>query len=294
MIGRLVYGTSRLTGGASEREAQRLLGIVADAGVTMLDSAPPYGIGTAERSIGRFLRENDRGRSIAVIAKTGLPRPRLPVLKSGLRAIKRRIVPPRPTTDAGWQPRKPPDAYGEGSFDPAALAASFEHSLDLLGRADIVLLHEAGPAELRDGTLAAIERCAELADARPGFSWGGFLDEGKAACFPAYWIAEAGMAPDRLGSPPAPLPREGILHSIPKTAGWLAASNAAFAADYRATIEKLTGIDDATARIAAAFALAARAVSGARLTFTSTDPGRLKSLLAAFALIGREGLDRPS
>jgi aryl-alcohol dehydrogenase-like predicted oxidoreductase len=63
LMNRIVFGCGRLTGGASEREALALVHQCLDAGLRIFDTAPSYGMGTAEGVVGKALK----GREDCVI-----------------------------------------------------------------------------------------------------------------------------------------------------------------------------------------------------------------------------------
>jgi hypothetical protein len=294
LIPRLVFGCARLTGGATQRQALRLLDLVFDVGVRAVDVAPPYGIGTAEAVVGEALRRHPAGGAIEIIAKVGLPRPRFAQLKAGLRAAKRLLMPARPRSAEGWQPLEPAVRFGEGDFEPAAMQASVELSRRRLGRFDRLLLHACGPAELTPEVMAAMEALAAENGAQPGYALGSRFDPGLDARYPSHYFAETAIDPASLTAPANPRERPDLLfHSLAVTANGLAATDPDFARALDAAAALLADTDASTARIAAAYALAAQWEPTARFVFASTDSGRLARLLAAFTAIDRNRLAPP-
>ena len=290
LFARLVFGTARLPGGVSSRTSAEMLEQVLNAGVRIIDTAPAYGLGTAENVVGSVLRRNRRGNAITVIAKVGLPRPKWGGVKSLLRAIKRRLGQSGSRDFGGWSPQAPAARIAIGRFDQEAMAASVAESRKRLGRFDYLVLHECGADEHSPAVEATLARIARENGAQPGYSWGACYDADLGARFPARYIAECAIPPSLLaGSSPAP-ERQTIFHSIVQTAGYVARTDTDFAARWTAAAQLIPEVDEATARIAAAYALAAAQAPGALLVFASTDPARLTRLLKAFHVIEERGL----
>jgi hypothetical protein len=140
---RIGFGCGRLVGGASLAENARLVEAALAMGIRHFDTAPSYGLGTAENVLGAALA----GVTDATIAtKVGVARPRA----GGGLALARKIAEPvlRRSTALkslalGALSRTTP----RGQFDAEFVKASFEESLRRLRRArvDILLLHEPTP-----------------------------------------------------------------------------------------------------------------------------------------------------
>ena len=291
LISRLVFGTARLTGGASKAASIRMLDMVLDSGVRAIDCAPPYGMGTAEQLVGQVLRRRADGNMIEVIAKVGLPRPGQAYLKTWLRAIKRLVKKPMPASHAGWVPVEPARTFGAADFSAEALRDSAARSIQNLGRFDRLLLHECGPDEYTPEVAKSLAAIAAQSAAQPGYASSARFDAELNACFPADYMAECAIDPGLLaGSTAAPACSGMLFHSLVPTMGYLMANNPAFSNALQKAAEFLPAFDKPTARIAATFALAATRAPIARFVFSSNDPARLRNLLAAFHTIDRENL----
>lgn len=112
-VGRCMLGTAPLGGlfePVSDREATATLSSAWEHGVRGFDTAPLYGLGVAERRLGRFLSTCDRSEAV-VSTKVG-------------RLLR--------------------DGTGVFDFSAAGIRQSLEESLERLGldRVDVVLLHD--------------------------------------------------------------------------------------------------------------------------------------------------------
>lgn len=287
LVERLIFGTARLAGGASARASRAMLEAVLAAGVRHIDTAPSYGLGTAEALVGEVLRAHDA--EVCVTAKLGSPRPRFALAQTWLRAAKRAIIGSgRPGFGAASPARTalPPPFAVSGD----ALRRSHDISLRWLGRIDWLLLHEAVPERWAPELIADLDALAGRSGAQPGYSYGAVFDPAADARAPEGWIAQAAIDPAWLIAPPGPGRAAPLaLHSIALAAAWLAGSDPAFAQGRERARRLLRASGDAE-DMAIALALAAGRVPQARLLFASIDPHRLRATLAAIALIEREGL----
>jgi aryl-alcohol dehydrogenase-like predicted oxidoreductase len=59
-------------GGADDRESIRTIHAALDGGITLIDTAPVYGFGHAERVVGRALAEDNRRHRVVLATKAGL------------------------------------------------------------------------------------------------------------------------------------------------------------------------------------------------------------------------------
>lgn len=291
LMSRLVYGTARLTGGASERGSLRLVEQVLAAGVRAIDVAPSYGMGTAESVVGKALARSGLGGQVEVIAKIGSHRDPKGPLKTWLRAAKRLVKKPGPRSLGGFEPLAPQRTFAAADLAPEALRGSYAVAKARLGRIDTLLLHEAGPGEVGPAQQALLGEIAADSGARTGYAISCHWEEALDADYPAGSVAETAIDPAILtGKAPPPVKPGVIFHSVVPTADWLARTDPAFAAALEKAAGLITGGDPATARIAAIYALAAERAPSSRFVFASTDPARLASLLAAFAAIDAGGL----
>src|SRR5437016_2448623 len=87
----LGYGTAHFGLSLGETDRQRLLAAALDAGIAHFDTAPLYGDGTAEESLGRFLAK--RRDEVSVTTKVGLLPPPGGTARRTARAAARRVVP---------------------------------------------------------------------------------------------------------------------------------------------------------------------------------------------------------
>ena len=149
----LGVGLATLMREPSSKQQQRLLHEAYDAGFRHFDVAPSYGLGEAERALGRFLRLH--GRDVTVATKVGITARGLPgfnrLLQRPARALLRRFprLRGRATRAVGATVHTP------ASFSVDACARSLENSLRALGRVvvELLLLHEARPADVNDDLL---------------------------------------------------------------------------------------------------------------------------------------------
>ncbi len=141
------FGTAYLGRRHGLRDGSRLLGAACDAGITHFDTAPMYGLGLAERILGRFL--TGRRDAVTVATKVGLPAPpRVSWILPG------RLV------------RGP--LTSQRAFDVRSARASLERSLRALGTdyVDLLLLHECDPREVTDDLQGFLADCVAAGTAR--------------------------------------------------------------------------------------------------------------------------------
>jgi aryl-alcohol dehydrogenase-like predicted oxidoreductase len=154
----LGFGCNSLLGPRSRREAFALLAAAFDAGIRHFDVARAYSSGDAEGVLGEFL--SGRRDEVTVTTKFGLLPPqgtlsRMRRLKAIARMVMR--VSPRLRRLLGRQSAR---MVQSGSFSVDQASASLETSLRELrtDRIDLLLLHEAGPADCSDELLAFLDR----------------------------------------------------------------------------------------------------------------------------------------
>jgi aryl-alcohol dehydrogenase-like predicted oxidoreductase len=159
---RLGYGTSGLHGGWSRRSSLALLEAAFDSGIRHFDTAPLYGLGSAEDVVGQFLVSH-RGQ-LSITTKFGLSSPRSRVLFEVARGLLKPIVSRFPraksqlvravgaVSTAGAAP-------GLVRYSVPAMQASLEQSLRKLrcDRIDVFLLHEADAADINDDLRLALD-----------------------------------------------------------------------------------------------------------------------------------------
>jgi len=282
MINRLVFGCGRLTGGATRREAMGLLEICLDAGIRQFDAAPSYGLGTAEALVGKVARGGLH--EIAVTTKVGSTAPPHGYAKTWLRRLKRGLTAGRPRLDGSFTPVNYRDVSSSAEFQLDTMRRSVDRSLRYLGSIDRLLLHEALPSNVDSEIFDELARLATMCAATPGYSNGAQFDVSCDAAFPAGWVSQTAVAQNWFVSPPADMPRPAVtLHSIALTGQWLAATQPRFANAVSAGIKVLGGGSGQTAIVATYFAIVAAHLPTARLIVASSDPSRLRALLAVLA-----------
>lgn len=281
IVPRLVLGTARIAGGASQSAAVALVRSAFDAGIGAVDTAPSYGLGTAEQVVGQALAGHPQ---VAVTTKLGSHRPSHPMLRTWARRIKRLVSAPG-EPEASLPPVRIEAPVGN-DFSARAMAQSLEVSLDRLGRIDALLLHDITAQEV---TPAVLGDLAGLAQGRSsGYAsyarWDAELDQ----CFPPESLAQC--APDPgwlLGTVPIPQGRPLRLHSIAKAGLALAAQDPLFAKGLHQAAAMIEA-DPMTARIAAIYALASVRMPQARLLFTSSHRARLSALIKALQRVDQQ------
>jgi D-threo-aldose 1-dehydrogenase len=151
---RLCFGTGTLFRLHSSRERQRLLDAAYALGIRHFDTARSYGLGDAEREVGRFLARH-RGH-VTVATKFGMRVSRTGSLLKPLQTAARRVVGMFPTLRKQLRRRQPP-IIAPRCFALASAKDSLQTSLRELAveRIDILFLHEpdqhsAIPPELED------------------------------------------------------------------------------------------------------------------------------------------------
>jgi len=150
-------GSAPLSAGWGRPHSIRLVHAACAAGIRHFDTAPPYGMGTAEEVLGQALEQ--RRHQVTIATKVGLARPRhaaLVITARNLAAPLRRIA-PKLTRRAGASAyhglrSRPP-------LTPKFIRESLCTSLRLLRTdyVDLLLLHEAAPDDLTDVVLRTID-----------------------------------------------------------------------------------------------------------------------------------------
>jgi hypothetical protein len=164
-ISRIGFGTAGLLRTGSTRHRQDLLAAALGNGITHFDTAPIYGFGEAERTLGRFLSR--RRSQVTVTTKFGLkPSPlagRLVVFQRAARSALRLFPALRQAAI-----RSSGALYAAPSFSPSAIRASLETSLRALrtDHVDFFLAHQASiealPAEEVIGLLEDLQRAGKI------------------------------------------------------------------------------------------------------------------------------------
>lgn len=281
IVPRLVLGTARIAGGVSERAAVDLVKSAFDAGVCQVDTAPSYGMGTAEVVVGKALIGHPQ---VSVATKLGSARPGQPWLRTVMREFKRRSG-TASLPEASFAPERIAAVSGN-DFSAEAMARSLELSLERLGRIDLLLLHDVTAVEVTESLLGRLEALNRSVSAGAGYASFAQFDPELDRLFPAGMTAQCAMVPGWLsGALPVPPAQNLRLHSVVKTGLALAARDSRFATALEQAARLVPASDPLTARIAAIYALAAVRIPGAQLLFTSSRTTRLKALTAALKAV---------
>jgi len=290
LIPRLVLGCGHLTGGASTAESRRLLEHARASGIRHFDTAPSYGIGTAEDVVGQVLSDD---RAVAITAKIGSLRPGAPLLKTVARRALR-LIRGGPRTPPLYQLSLPGERHvADGCFDAAFMAESFDLTAKKLRRAPIehVLLHESHAAPPAPHVIAFLDRL--LAEGRAGhigFANSAVYDPALRAACPPHWTVQAAIDPAMLVTPVSLPEAPTILHTLVKTDGWMRAHDPLYAAAAEQTLDAFAIIASrATLAVLLPYYLVARNVPPAKLIYTSSVLERLDAVLSAAQDIDRAG-----
>jgi hypothetical protein len=285
LTSRLILGSARLTGGASEGEALALVRAALDAGVGQVDTAPSYGMGTAEQVVGKALVRF--GGPVRVTAKLGSARDPNSYGKSMLRRMKRALGGSR---TAPWDQHEAPPAQlnaGSGNdFSPAFLHTSLAASHDRLGRIDHLLLHDIAASEVTPPLLADLAGLARSVSATPGYASRAQWDSGLDARFAPGTTVQCAMAPQWFADGPLPaLDGPLFLHSVIKAGALLRARSPRFSEGLDRAARVVGSGDSDADRIAALYAIAGSRAPHARLIIASSHRERLLAVLGAIARI---------
>lgn len=283
--GQLAYGCSRLTGGATAGQAVALVRQCLDGGIRWFDTAPSYGLGTAETVVGRAIAGQPEVR---VTVKVGSLRDPLGVAKSWARLAKS-LGRPRPALLPEEHRLQMAPATNPGAnFSPETMRKSLIASLSRLGRtsADLLLLHEAYADNATPSAIGMLTTLRNDGMARTiGYSHGAIYDPSTSAAFPEPLTAQVGVRPEWLTGAELPPARALVLHSIAKIGQYLKHADPAFTKRLATLSVRLAEprIEAKALDLALLFALAHARSPGSGLIFASIDRGRLAAFLAALA-----------
>ncbi len=284
---RLILGCARLTGGASAGGAEALVRAALDAGVGHIDTAPSYGMGTAEWVVGRAVRRF--GGAVRITAKLGSARDPHAVAKSWLRRIKRSIGGSQSNPWQASEPARLADPSGH-DFSTAGMRASLDLSRERLGRIDYLLLHDVSANEVNPALLADLAGLAASVGAERGYASQAQWDAELDARFTEAQIGQCAISPEWLQGGPPPIGAKPLfLHSVVKAGAWLCATAPEFTAQLDRAAAVVGTVDTDSNRIAALYAAASHSVPDARLIVASSHRPRLVAVLNAIARIDRMG-----
>jgi len=140
-VSRVGFGTSKLFRLHTSRERQRVLDAAYDAGIRHFDTARMYGLGMAERELGRFVARH-RG-AVTVATKFGIPVSTTGSLLQPIQGLVRRVVGALPGVQRRLR-KRPSPLMAARCFDLRTARMCLETSLRELGveTIDIFFLHE--------------------------------------------------------------------------------------------------------------------------------------------------------
>ncbi|NBB23585.1 hypothetical protein GVM20_00415 [Porphyrobacter sp. SLTP] len=168
----LSLGCHNLTGGSSSWRSERLVHCALDFGIRRFDVAPCYGLGTAEKVLGKALGKMRSDPSIEITTKFGLEPAPLGAFKALMREpvrFIRHFVPVRASIGRGVVVTNPSTSAGS-RVDPLQ---SLERSLRALGvdRLGCLLTHEAIHPDYLTDTVETLGRlCREGVIGKFGYS----------------------------------------------------------------------------------------------------------------------------
>lgn len=286
LIDSLIYGCARLTGGASARSSRRLIETCLAAGIRHFDTAPSYGLGTAEAVLGSVLTDRS---DIRVTVKLGSARPRWGRLLTYARALKGAARPRVSPLRDDFVPASPAAAGDAPLLSPEGMRRSLDHSRRALrrDRFDLLLLHEITPDRIDQRHIDLLEE--ERRDGRAeavGWSTGAVVDRSLLDRTPAGWLCQASVRPEML-SGGADRGEPLYLHSVANVTLFRQRTDAGFGRWMTSAADLIPEAvaDRRTAAIAAVYARL-HAVSPDRgLLFASIDPHRLRAFLTAIGHI---------
>lgn len=271
LVDRLVFGSSRLTGGAYASHARRLLETCLSGGVLRYDTGPPYGMGSSEQIIGDVLGDNP---DVTIHTKAGLPRPDHPLLLSWM---KRGYNFARRERSAEWNPivstYNGPSANGIYTADAVSASIARSHRLLRRPRIDMLLLHEAEPADILPEVWALFETERD----RGGAARIGFAHAGPARTQGAGLVVQTAPREDDFVMPKVG-PR--IYHTVRKGTALALRDGGEAASRIKAARSALDPrLDNATSEFLAGLLALARVQSEALFIFATTSPYRLRTML---------------
>jgi D-threo-aldose 1-dehydrogenase len=149
MTPRLAFGCAGLMQSTSSRHRQRLLAEAFEQGIRHFDVARMYGLGAAERELGRFAR--GRREEIVIATKFGIESSKAAGRLAHWQAPARAVVARVPALRAALRRRS--DVFHQPHrYDLATLRASLDTSLKELGTdyVDVFFIHDPAPDDILD------------------------------------------------------------------------------------------------------------------------------------------------
>ncbi|HEY0107591.1 MAG TPA: aldo/keto reductase [Rhizomicrobium sp.] len=276
---RLGFGCALLVDRYERRQSVRLVHAALDAGITHFDTAPVYGMGTADDAL-RHALAGRRG-DVTITTKVGIARPKA----QGLIGLARRIAKPMLASLPGLRARLAKSVQGQasarGQFSPSQARAALAESLERLGtdHVDLLLLHQVDPGAVSDELLRFLEE-RKAAGAIGAYGIGTTRQDGEAIA--RAWpqlvdVVQTGF------SVPDPPPLRGtaltITHGALRGSGELRKSLQADSARRR-QFEDATGLD-LTADLTAALLCGAYTAHDGIVLVATRNPDHLAANVAA-------------
>lgn len=146
---RLGFGTAGLMRLASARERINVLAAALDAGIRHFDTAPIYGLGESERTLGQFLRA--RNERVTITTKFGLMLNPMAQRLQPLQFLGRSLLRAMPGLRRAVR-RHAGSLYDKPALTAAMAQSSLRQSLESLGleRVDCLLAHDCNADQFRD------------------------------------------------------------------------------------------------------------------------------------------------
>lgn len=145
----------------SDEERVRLFEVAYDSGITHFDTARSYGMGAAERTLGRFIA--GKRDLVTITTKLGILPPKPKRWMDLARAVMRGVERVAPSLGARAKQGAARRMIATGRFSLEDARSSLETSLRELrtDHVDVLLLHECLPGDLQDDLLDFLHQCVD-------------------------------------------------------------------------------------------------------------------------------------
>jgi D-threo-aldose 1-dehydrogenase len=152
-------GFGSVGGKISELERVQLYEAAFARGITHFDTARSYGLGGAERTLGRFLA--NKRNEVTITTKLGISAPRHGFLLRSAKTAGRSLEGLLPSVGGRAKSAAGNRLVSVGRFSAQEARRSLETSLRELGtdHVDILLLHECSPEDVQDELLEFLAEC---------------------------------------------------------------------------------------------------------------------------------------
>ncbi|MCK1473611.1 aldo/keto reductase [Bradyrhizobium sp. 197] len=288
--GQIVFGCARLKGGAYARSSARLIEYCLRVGIRHFDTAPSYGMGTAEAVVGDVVSGVS---DVFISAKVGSVRPIHAILRTYASALKS-FMPARlklPGPAAAPLPTRVFAHQHRFDFSPAAMKESLDQTRGRLrrDRLDYLFLHEAPALELIRPAIEVLEQeKGRGAATEIGYASGQYFDRGFDAFLPSGFVPQFAARPSDLQLDATGLSKTHFLHTIASAGFALQKSDAAFGAKLSriaAPLARSARLDLTALEIAIFFIVLHATFPSAKLIFASTSHERVRGFVEAMCLL---------